>query len=125
MPDSWKHLLALAQHEIAMATRRLPPDLHAHAMAVPVSYESFPDAALAEDGLDGDLLGLFVGDPVGVPDTERFPIPRQIILFLSNIWEFAEEDEAGYREEVRITYLHEFGHYLGLDECDMDERGLK
>ena len=27
-------------------------------------------------------------------------------------------------EEVRITYIHEFGHYLGLDESKLEARGL-
>jgi len=35
----------------------------------------------------------------------------------------AEEDS--YREEVRITFLHELGHYLGLDEGDLFQRGLE
>jgi len=29
-----------------------------------------------------------------------------------------------YREEVRVTYLHELGHYLGWDEDDLTARGL-
>ena len=33
-------------------------------------------------------------------------------------------DEADYKEEVRITYFHELGHYLGLEEDDLEERGL-
>ena len=27
-------------------------------------------------------------------------------------------------EEVRITYIHEFGHYLGLGESELETRGL-
>ena len=27
-------------------------------------------------------------------------------------------------EEVRITCIHEFGHYLGLDESELESRGL-
>ena len=27
-------------------------------------------------------------------------------------------------EEVRITYIHEFGHYLGLGESELEARGL-
>jgi predicted Zn-dependent protease with MMP-like domain len=30
-----------------------------------------------------------------------------------------------FRNEIRITYLHELGHYLGLDEDDLFERGLE
>ena len=28
-----------------------------------------------------------------------------------------------FREEVRITYLHELGHYLGLEEDEIEARG--
>ena len=48
------------------------------------------------------------------------PQPTQIILFLENLWEFAGTDEAAYREEIRITYLHELGHYFGMDEDDYE-----
>ena len=34
-------------------------------------------------------------------------------------------DEAGYREEVHRTYLHELGHYLGLNEDELTDRGLE
>ena len=36
-----------------------------------------------------------------------------------------EDLPAAYREEVRITYLHELGHYLGWDEDEVAERGLE
>jgi predicted Zn-dependent protease with MMP-like domain len=51
-------------------------------------------------------------------------LPPQIILFLDNLWDFAEGDPEVYRDEVQATYLHELGHYLGLDEIDLDDRGL-
>jgi predicted Zn-dependent protease with MMP-like domain len=51
-------------------------------------------------------------------------MPPQILLFYENLWDFAGGEEETYREEVRITYLHELGHYLGLDEDELDERGL-
>ena len=38
--------------------------------------------------------------------------------------DFAEDDPDTFREEVRITFLHELGHLLGLDEEDLDVRGL-
>jgi predicted Zn-dependent protease with MMP-like domain len=30
-----------------------------------------------------------------------------------------------FREEVATTLLHELGHYLGLDEGDLTDRGLE
>jgi predicted Zn-dependent protease with MMP-like domain len=29
-----------------------------------------------------------------------------------------------FRDEVRLTYLHELGHYLGWDEDELAARGL-
>jgi predicted Zn-dependent protease with MMP-like domain len=52
------------------------------------------------------------------------PLPGQILLFLENIWSYVEGDLERYREEVTVTLLHELGHYLGLDEQDMFDRGL-
>jgi len=65
---------------------------------------------------------MYVGDPVD--SAEQSGVPRQILLFLENIWDFAEADPKTFLEEVRITYIHEFGHYLGLDESELEERGL-
>ena len=50
--------------------------------------------------------------------------PPQIILFLQNLWEYSEEDDEIFRDEIHTTYLHELGHYLGLDEDDLWEREL-
>ncbi len=53
------------------------------------------------------------------------PLPPQIILFLENLWDLAEADQEIFRDEVHTTYLHELGHYLGLDEDDLFDRGLE
>jgi predicted Zn-dependent protease with MMP-like domain len=46
-------------------------------------------------------------------------------LFLENLWDFAEGDEKIFCEEVQTTFLHELGHFFGLDEDDLTERGLE
>ena len=120
--DHWKNLLWLAQDEVSRVVEALPDDLRRHALQVPVTYESYPGEALLGDGWDPDLLGMFVGDPVGESPTSG--VPLQIFLFLENLWDFAGEDPERFQEEVRITYVHEFGHYLGLDEDELEERGL-
>jgi predicted Zn-dependent protease with MMP-like domain len=120
----WSWLLKTAQAEIHDTVRALPPDLRRQAGRLPVTFERRPGNALVDDGLDPDLLGLFVGDALDVGDTEASPLPPQILLFLENLWEFSEADEEIFREEVHITYIHELGHYLGLDENELEERGL-
>ncbi len=37
----------------------------------------------------------------------------------------ASDYAAAFDQEVRLTYLHELGHYLGLDESDLEKRGLE
>ena len=122
MSPHWDNLLDLARTEVARTVRDLPADLRPHAECLAVTYESWPSEGLLDDGWDEDLLGMYVGDPVD--SAEQSGVPRQIILFLENIWDFAEADPQAFVEEVRITYIHEFGHYLGLDESELEERGL-
>ena len=117
-------LTALAATVVTAKQRRLPADVRAQAVRVPVCYEAKPNDSVIDEGWEPDLLGLFVGhahdsDP-GAPQ----PLPPQILLFLENIWDYAEGDAQDYREEVRLTYLHELGHYLGWDEADLKARGL-
>lgn len=125
MPSDWSHLLALAESEVSRTIQSLPSALRDRVRQLPVSLERQPDQALQNDGIEPDTLGLFVGEPFSETGTTTAPLPAQVILFLENIWEMAEEHEPAYREEVRATLLHELGHYLGLDETDLEERGLE
>jgi predicted Zn-dependent protease with MMP-like domain len=124
MADNWSHLLSLAQEEVRATLDELPPELRARASPLPVVYERVPGDELLADGIEPDTLGLFVGE--AFPDGEGgpSPLPPQIILFLENLRDFAEGDEEVYLDEVHITYIHELGHYLGLNEEELEERGL-
>lgn len=124
MKDPWGRLVTLARAEVAGTIRSLPDDLRPHAEQLAVLYERVPSEAVLEGGLEPDLLGLFVGDSIDVSDVDRSPLPRQILLFIENLWSFAEGDDEVFLEEVQITFIHEFGHYLGLDEHELEERGL-
>lgn len=125
MPNHWGNLLAEAQAEINATLASLPHKLHEKAADLPVTYEKRPSRALVKSGLDPDLLGLFVGEAFPDGEAGAVDLPPQILLFLENLWDFAEGDEEVFREEVRTTYLHELGHYLGLDEDGLFERGLE
>jgi predicted Zn-dependent protease with MMP-like domain len=120
-----RQLTALAVKVVAATQRRLPPAVREPAQRVPVCYEPRPNAGILAEGWEPDILGLFVGPPhdadPGAPD----PLPPQILLFLENLWDYADEDETVFRDEVRLTYLHELGHYLGWDEADLEARGLE
>src|SRR5713226_251502 len=120
----WSHCLKLAQAEVEATLSSLPAELCVAARKVALTYEHVPNAALIADGIEPDTLGLFVGEPWAESVQCGQPIPSQIILFLQNIWELAEGDEEFFKEETHTTLVHELGHYLGLDEDDLDERGL-
>ncbi len=62
------------------------------------------------------LLGVFHG----VPTTKRsiFDLPSgpdHIVLYQKNIESVCSND-AEVREQIRLTVIHELGHYFGLDE---------
>lgn len=93
----------------------LPPELAAGLRNVAVVVED-------EDPDDPDLYGVFVG----VPLTEGGPgpgdSPNRIAIFRRPLEDdFRDVDEL--REEIRITVLHELGHYFGLDEDRLAELG--
>lgn len=119
---NWERALELAREEVAETVAELPDDLRPRATTLPVTYERVPNRALLEDGIEPDTLGLFVGGDF--EHEPHVPIPAQIILFLENIWSMVEGDEPAFCNEVHITYIHELGHYLGLNEDELDERGL-
>lgn len=118
----WKKLQALALAEVEATLAALPAPLREPAAKLPVTFERKPNRGLQADGIEADTLGVFCGPDF--TDEEHSTLPPQIILFLENIWEMVEADEEFFREEIRTTYLHELGHYLGLDEDGLTERGL-
>jgi len=118
-------LTKLAEQTVASTLKELPPALRDPASAVPVTFLDWPTEEILGDEFEPDILGLFVGPPHGTPSDESQGLPPQILLFIGNLLDFAEGDRAVYCDEVRITYLHELGHYFGWDEDELAERGLE
>jgi predicted Zn-dependent protease with MMP-like domain len=120
----WRKLVTMAEEETRGTLAGLPPELRERASGVPVMMEPWVSDELMDTGLEPDILGLFVGDSFNITQSNA-PMPPQIFLFLESIWASVEGNEADFREEVQTTYLHELGHYLGLDEDDLEDRGLE
>ena len=117
-------LIELAAHAVGAAQRRLPPEIRPLARAVIVHYEAKPAPDVLAEGFEPEILGLFTGSAHGTALNQNNPAPPQILLYLDNLWDFAAEEVEAFREEVRITYLHELGQYLGWDEDELAARGL-
>ena len=120
----FRRLAAVAEEVVAATQRRLPAAVREPAGRVPVCFEAHPNAAILAEGFEPDILGLFVGPAHDAEAAGTEMLPPQILLFLANIWDYAGGAEPAFREEVRVTYLHELGHYLGWDESDLEVRGL-
>ncbi len=116
----FSHLLRLAEVELAETMGSLPGEVREALRPVPVIFEEFPSPAAIADGIDPDQLGVFESLEAGSGYLE----PARIVLWLGNLWEMCEAREDTYREEVRVTLLHEFGHFLGWNEEDLVDRGL-
>lgn len=116
-------LTEIAASIVEKTIRQLPIELREFARNLPVHFEAQPAADVVAE-FEPDILGLFTGCPHGQELTHDNPAPPQILLYLESLWEFSEEDESVYRAEVRLTYLHELGHYFGWDEDELAARGL-
>ena len=125
MSEKWQELVKMASAEAERLMNRLPPPLREPARAIPVVFEGRPGQDRVVEGIEPDTMGLFEGPSRMDPEGGVVEIPPQITLFLNNIWEEAGADEARFREEVRITLLHELGHYLGYGEGELSERDLE
>ena len=73
-----------------------------------------------------ELLGLFEGHSLldRSHDEPWSRLPPTIVLFRKNL-ERSAADAEELRHQVRVTLLHEIGHFLGLDEDGVAERGLE
>ncbi len=118
-------LTRLAENTVAATRKELPAALQTASSGVPVTFQDWPSEDILGDEFEPDILGLFVGPPHGAPSDESQGLPPQILLFIGNLWAFAEEDREVFLDEVRLTYLHELGHYFGWDEDEVAERGLE
>ena len=116
------------EHRVGEIVRRvmaeLPPDLRTLAERVPVYCEWEMAEHWLEEGVADDSMGLFSGPALNEPTDPDCLESPSITFFLAELWDYCGEDLPAFDEEVRITYIHEFGHYLGLDESELEARGL-
>ena len=124
MKNDFDELVKIAETVVDATVDALPEELREAAREVTVAYDDLPDDELIADGFDTGILGLFTGPDRAEQDTAADPLPPQITIYIENLYLFADYDLELFRDEVRTTYLHELGHYLGLNEDEIAERGL-
>lgn len=109
--------------EMQAAAAVLPETFRARLDEVATSLEPVPplDVLTAEEPyLEPEVLGLFVG--VSLAERSHLDpgsLPPRIYLFQRNLERFSAGAD-DLREQIAITLYHELGHYLGLDEDELD-----
>jgi predicted Zn-dependent protease with MMP-like domain len=91
---------------------------------VPIVIADHPAESDVDAGVDPRSLGLFNG--TAYPDASHLggqPGLTQILIFRRNLERMAIDDEE-LREEIRMTLLHETGHFFGLNDEDLEGMGL-
>jgi predicted Zn-dependent protease with MMP-like domain len=75
--------------------------------------------------MDPTILGLYTGIPLPEREPSQLSgvLPDHIHLFQRNI-ERAAADRETLISEITVTLYHEIGHFLGLDEDDLEELEL-
>lgn len=115
--DEFKRLVEEALDEI-------PARFRAEMKNVAVVVEDEPPQYILDDmeiGPDDTLFGLYQGTPL----PERSwgygnALPDRISIYQFPI-EDACEDEDAIRECIAETVIHEFGHYFGMSEEEIEE----
>jgi predicted Zn-dependent protease with MMP-like domain len=68
---------------------------------------------------DTDLLGLYHGVPLGARSSDyHLALPDRITIYRQPILASCRS-EAETRREIRLTLLHEIGHYFGLGDDEL------
>ena len=119
------HMSESDMAEVAeQALRELPESARKHITNVPILIVDLPARAEIEQGLDPRLLGMFEGTAYSDGGTlGGAPQVTQILLFRKNLERMAIDSE-DLREQIRITLLHETGHFFGMSEEDLADVGL-
>jgi predicted Zn-dependent protease with MMP-like domain len=102
---------------------RVPEIFRNHLENIRIVVEEEPHPHLHRGG--GLLLGLYHGIPLNKRGSEYgvYPVvPDTITLFRKNIESIAATEE-DVRRQIRVTLIHEIGHYYGMSEADIRHAG--
>lgn len=111
MPDFDEH--------VRNALDSLPPELARALENVAVVVED-------ENPEEPDLFGLYLGTPL--PERTSLTaggLPDRIAIYRLPLEDEFGHDPALLEREIRITVLHELGHYFGIEEDRIAELGYE
>jgi predicted Zn-dependent protease with MMP-like domain len=94
----------------------MPPRFQTLLRNVAVMVEDVPNRTIR---LEGGALGLYEGTPIGLRGTDyTMALPDKITIYRRPLLA-ACNTQRELRDEVRLTVLHEVGHYFGIEDADL------
>lgn len=97
---------------VSRALGLLPAEFVAHMENVNVVIENEDDGP----------FGLYEGVPLTERGIDDVLLPDRITIFRRPLLAYCDT-EAELVDEVRVTVLHEVGHFFGMDEAQLEELG--
>ena len=76
-----------------------------------------------ENDEEPDLYGLYEGTPLTERGSDHFGPPDIIHVYRRPLLEDFGDDPEELAAEIRVTVLHELGHYFGIDEDRLEDLG--
>ncbi len=108
---------------VRQAYKQVPPPVKKALSNVDIAVEEWPDPRGLDSADGGEtLLGLYVGVPLPERQGGEPELPDRIVLFRQPILRSCSTRREA-EQEIRVTLLHEVGHYLGMGEEDLHRLG--
>jgi predicted Zn-dependent protease with MMP-like domain len=130
-PDRYPAIRRLTTEQFAeqaeAAAAGLPERFREHLDRVATTVEPVVPDMLMNEGISPlDTLGLFTGTPLDQQGQSgsAVDLPPRILLFQRNLERFSSL-EGDLSHQITVTLFHELGHYLGMDEADLDDAGFR
>ena len=101
---------------VESAWRDLPPTVHRRLRNIAITVEDYP--SFDDAGGEGPL-GLYQGTPIGERGTGyTMVLPDKITVYRLPLLAVCDTQRE-LRHEVRLTVLHEIGHYFGMGDDEL------
>jgi len=101
-------------HNVTVLVENVPPEQLAR-------RGSRNAGILGSDDPESLVLGIFEGVPTTKKSVFDLPAgPDRIVLYQKNI-EAVCSSEDEIRKEIRLTVIHELGHYFGMTEAQLED----
>jgi predicted Zn-dependent protease with MMP-like domain len=101
-------------HNVAVLVENVPPEQ--------LSRRGPRNAGISDwDDAENLVLGIFEGVPTTKKSVFDLPAgPDRIVLYQKNIEAVCSNDDE-IRNEIRLTVIHELGHYFGMSEAQLED----